>query len=179
MWKVWWFSINSCGWNSGLPFPGKYMVSSLRIKVVSGMVKRHWKIASGWSNASLRILVTEMSKSPSRSIVKVVVSPRWSLLKNIAKNRHQLSIRITLQIMQKAKNIFGLQQGKKYLNFRAKNICNIHTLVPTRVGVQVWDKLQRLNMSSWYGCYPVWYRSNSHPKVELQKKTKSMRGDLG
>ena len=160
------------------------MVSSLRIKVVSGMVKRHWKIASGWSNASLRILVTEMSKSPSRSIVKVVVSPRWSLLKNIAKNGHQMSIRITLQIMQKAKNIFGLQQEKKN-HCRKKRFefsrqkYNIHTLVPTRVGVQVWDKLQRLNMSSWYGCYPVWYRSNSHPKVELQKKTKSMRGDLG
>ena len=153
------------------------MVSSLRIKVVSGMVKRHWKIASGWSNASLRILVTEMSKSPSRSIVKVVVSPRWSLLKNIAKNRHQMSIRITLQIMQKAKNIFGLQQGKKIFEFSRQKY-NIHTLVPTRVGVQVWDKLQRLNMSSWYGCYPVWYRSNSHPKVELQKKTKSMREDI-
>ena len=33
--------------NKVSPFPGKYMVSSLRIKVVSGMVKRHWKMVSG------------------------------------------------------------------------------------------------------------------------------------
>lgn len=71
-----------------LPFPGKYIVSSLMEKWVPGIVNRHWKIVSGWSSPSLRILVTEMSKRPSPSIVKVVVSPRWSLL-NIAKKRSQ------------------------------------------------------------------------------------------
>ena len=66
--------------NLKIPFPGKYIVSSLLENLVPEISRKHWKMVSGWSNASFRILVTEMSKRPSRSIVKVVVSPRWSLL---------------------------------------------------------------------------------------------------
>ena len=57
-----------------------------------------------------------------------------------------MSIRITLQIMQKGQKI-SLDYCNK-IRFLVTKKYEILTLVPKKVKVQVLDKLQKLNMSS-------------------------------
>ena len=63
-----------------LPFPGKYIVSSLTEYCVPGMVSKHWNTVSGLSWSTDKSLLTDTSNKPSFSTVNVVVSPlSWNL----------------------------------------------------------------------------------------------------
>ena len=63
-----------------IPFPGKYMVSSLTEYCVPGIARKHWNTVSGFSCSTCKSLLTDTSNKPSFSTVNVVVSPlSWYL----------------------------------------------------------------------------------------------------